>query len=113
MDDARFCYALSLRWAQNPDEVHRLYEEAVAKAVELDPLDAEARSSLAYALALHLQPERSKAEFDVALRLNPNSADVLTRYAYWASVFGNPEQGGEMAARAFRLNPYLPCGQFA
>ena len=33
----------------NMDETHRLYEDAVAKAVELDPLDAEAHAGLGFA----------------------------------------------------------------
>lgn len=98
-------YAISTRWAEDPEETHRLYEEAVSRAVELDPLDAEAHAGLGMALARHSHPERGKAEFEEALRLNPNSADVLTRYAYWAAAFGMPEKGADMAKQAIRLNP--------
>jgi Tfp pilus assembly protein PilF len=101
-------YAISTRWTTDMDETHRLYEEAVSRAVELDPLDAEAHAGLGFALALHSHPERGKAEFEEALRLNPNSADVLTRYSYWAASFDIPEKGADMAARAFRLNPNAP-----
>jgi TolB-like protein/DNA-binding winged helix-turn-helix (wHTH) protein/tetratricopeptide (TPR) repeat protein len=98
-------YAISTHWAENPDEAHRLYEEAVSRAVELDPLDAEAHAGLGMALARHSHAERAKAEFEEALRLNPNSADVLTRYSYWAAAFGLAEKGGDMAKQAIRLNP--------
>ena len=101
-------YAISTRWAEDPEETHRLYEEAVSRAVELDPLDAEAHAGLGMALARHSHPERGKAEFEEALRLNPNSADVLTRYSYWAATFGMPEKGADMAKQAIRLNPAAP-----
>jgi tetratricopeptide (TPR) repeat protein len=51
---------------------------------------------------------QAEAAFDKALSLNPNSADILTFYAHWASSFGKPEQGVEAAERAIRLNPNLP-----
>ncbi|MFN0192899.1 MAG: winged helix-turn-helix domain-containing tetratricopeptide repeat protein [Aestuariivirga sp.] len=101
-------YAISSQWTTDMDETHRLYEEAVTRAVELDPLDAEAHAGLAFALARHSHPERAKAEFDEALRLNPNSADVLIRYSYWAASLGLPEKGADMAKQAFRLNPAAP-----
>ena len=101
-------YAISTQWTNDVDETHRLYEEAVTRAVELDPLDAEAHAALGFALARHSHSERARAEFDEALRLNPNSADVLARYSYWASTFGLPEKGADMAKKAFRLNPAAP-----
>ncbi len=38
-------YAISTQWTNDVDETHRLYEEAVTRAVELDPLDAEAHAA--------------------------------------------------------------------
>jgi tetratricopeptide (TPR) repeat protein len=40
--------------------------------------------------------------------LNPNSADILTFYASWASAFGESGPGVEAAERAIRLNPNSP-----
>jgi tetratricopeptide (TPR) repeat protein len=42
------------------------------------------------------------------MSLNPNSADILTLYAAWASGFGEPEEGVAAAERAMRLNPEMP-----
>ena len=50
----------------------------------------------------------AEAEFEKALALNPNSADVLTFYSAWASSFGKPEQGVAAAERAMRLDPSYP-----
>ena len=69
---------------------------------------AEAHAGLGFALSLHANPQRGKAEFEEALRLNPNSADVLTRYSYWAASFNMAEKGADMAERAIRLNPSAP-----
>jgi hypothetical protein len=42
---------------------------------------------------------------ETALRLNPGDAEILTLYSTWASTFGHPERGAEMADHAIRLNP--------
>ncbi|WP_191061138.1 tetratricopeptide repeat protein [Geminicoccus harenae] len=54
----------------------------------------------------------AEAEFDKALRLSPNSADLLSIYAAWASSYGKPEKGVEAALRAIRLNPQPPAYAF-
>jgi len=83
--------------------------EAAEHAVQLDPNDAEAHSVLGTAVAMNGDLGRAKAEFDESLRLNPSSASILTYYVSWASTFGEPERGAEMADRAIRLNPnYQP-----
>ena len=102
------CYAIALRWTDNWDETHALYEKYMRRAVELDPMDAEAHAGLGFALAHDGDLKQAEAEFVEALRLNPSSADVLTRYAFWASSFGEPDEGAAMAERAMRLNPNAP-----
>jgi TolB-like protein len=83
--------------------------EAAERAARLDPNDAEAHSVLGHALGLKGDMGRAKAEFDSSLQLGPSSAGILTNYVGWASTFGEPELGAEMADRAIRLNPnYQP-----
>jgi TolB-like protein/class 3 adenylate cyclase/tetratricopeptide (TPR) repeat protein len=89
-------------------EGEQLRLEAAQRAVRLDPQDAEAHSALAIMLALTGDFAQSEVEFETALNLNPNSADILTAYGQWASNFGKPEKGVELAERAIRLNPNLP-----
>ena len=55
----------------------------------------------------------AEGEFDQALRLSPNSADLLAIYADWAYHFGKPEAGVEAAERAMRLNPNTPQWAFS
>ncbi|MFO1075970.1 MAG: adenylate/guanylate cyclase domain-containing protein, partial [Geminicoccaceae bacterium] len=102
------CYAVSLRWSDDWNGTHARYEENMRRAVELDPMDAEARAGLGFALAHDGDMAQAEAEFQEALRLNPNSADVLARYALWQSTFGKPDEGAVMAERAIRLNPAAP-----
>ena len=38
----------------------------------------------------------------------PNQFEIVTFYAPWASTFGEPERGADMADRAIHLNPNYP-----
>lgn len=102
------CHAFAMRWAESWDSAYARYLEAERRAVELDPLDADAHAGFAMALALGGELKQGEAEFDKALGLNPNSADVLTRFAYWAVSFGRARDGAEAAAHAVRLDPNAP-----
>ena len=51
---------------------------------------------------------RAEAEFDTALRLAPNAAEILTFYTGWASIFGEAERGADMVERVERLYPDFP-----
>ena len=103
------CYAFSQRFGGNWDETYAHYLDDERKAVELDPLDADAHGNLAMALAVGGNLKEAEAEFDRALSLNPNSADVLTRYAYWAESFGKSKEGAGAAELALRLDPNAPA----
>jgi TolB-like protein/DNA-binding winged helix-turn-helix (wHTH) protein/cytochrome c-type biogenesis protein CcmH/NrfG len=81
---------------------------AAGKALEIDPQDAHAHAIMAIVLGDMDDLERAEAEFEIALRLNPGSADVMTLYALWANAFGKPERGAEAADKAIRLNPNYP-----
>ena len=52
--------------------------------------------------------ERAVAEYERALQLNPNDADVLAESAWPLSYAGRPEEGIENARSAMRLNPRYP-----
>jgi TolB-like protein/class 3 adenylate cyclase len=82
--------------------------KAAERAVALDPMDALAHAQLAHLTGMLGDIQRSKAEFETALRLNPGSADVMTTYISWASTFGEPERGAELVDRVIRLNPDYP-----
>jgi TolB-like protein len=92
----------------DPDRNRALAEDAAYRALTLDPGDAEAHAVVASALANRNDFVRAKAEFDVALRLAPNAAEILIFYIGRASTFGEPERGADLVARAIRLDPNYP-----
>jgi TolB-like protein/tetratricopeptide (TPR) repeat protein len=81
---------------------------AAEMAVRLDPSDAEAHAVLGMSSTMKGDFARSKTEFDTALLLAPNAAEILIFYAGWASGFGEAERGAEMVERAIRLDPSYP-----
>ena len=95
-------------WMENPSELQRASADAASRAIELDPLDAEAHAVYGMALGLLGELGRAEAEFDQAMLLNPASAEVLIWYAGWGSSVDKPALGAEAAERAIRLNPSYP-----
>jgi tetratricopeptide (TPR) repeat protein len=104
--------ALSGYVDETPEQL-RVRTDAARRAVELDPTDAEARVALATVYGDGGDLGHAEAEFDKALSLSPNSADLLAIYADWAYHFGKPEAGVEAAERAMRLNPNTPPWAFS
>jgi TolB-like protein/class 3 adenylate cyclase/Flp pilus assembly protein TadD len=101
-------YALMTERAENIAELTALQMDAARRAVELDPLDAEAHAAFGSALGNAGDLQQLSSEMKRAVSLNPNSADILTFYASWASTFGEVGPGVEAAERAIRLNPDSP-----
>ena len=62
-------------------ELRQAAMDAARRAVELDPADAEAHAALAEQIGFTGDLAGAEAEYDKALGLNPNSADLLTWYA--------------------------------
>lgn len=54
------------------------------------------------------QHDRAIAEYEKALELNPNDADVLNDFSQCLSYAGRAGEGIEMARKAMRLNPHYP-----
>ncbi|WP_046868391.1 adenylate/guanylate cyclase domain-containing protein [Microvirga massiliensis] len=101
-------YTVLKGWVDDTLDMRRTRLGAARRAVELDPQDAEAHAALGSMLGQGGDLAEAEAELDQAVSLNPNSADILTFYADWASAFGKPEKGVEAAERAIRLNPHMP-----
>jgi len=79
------------------------------KAVELDNTEAEAHWVLGAVLALIAeQPEVALAEYENALSLNPNNADILADYGWSIAKLGRAGEGVDSVKRAMRLNPVHP-----
>jgi TolB-like protein/class 3 adenylate cyclase/tetratricopeptide (TPR) repeat protein len=103
-----WCYQVLGGLTDRTPELRQAQADAARRAVELDPADADAHAALAFVHGNAGDFTRAEAEFDRALSLNPNSADILTYYAGWAISLGKPEKGVEAADHALRLNPNMP-----
>jgi class 3 adenylate cyclase/TolB-like protein/Tfp pilus assembly protein PilF len=104
-------YAVSTDFGADTEIVLPKALEAVQRALELDPMDADAHAQLGQILGTQGDLKRAEAEFETALSLNPGSADVMSTYITFASTLGHPERGAELADRAIRLDPRYPPGK--
>ncbi|MER8909266.1 hypothetical protein NKH99_16595 [Mesorhizobium sp. M0854] len=90
------------------------WRECVEKALALDPTDPMTRLYMGALRAIDGDISGAAEEYDRALALAPNDADVLSMLASSrALVCGNPEEGCALAERALRLNPQAPSWYYA
>lgn len=90
------------------------WRECVEKALALDPTDPMTRLYMGALRAFDGDISGAAEEYDRALALAPNDADVLSMLASSrALVCGNPEEGCALAERALRLNPQAPSWYYA
>ena len=76
-------------------------ERRTRAAVELDPMDAEAQRGLGHAsTAIAGDLAQAEAEFDEALRLNPNSPDLLTLRRTGPAASASRRRGAAALERA-------------
>jgi TolB-like protein len=79
-------------------------EAAIDRALELDPRSAVAHAARASYLEILGAPEAVE-EFEIALRLQPNSVDVLAEYAQNRLKASDPERALELIQRARKIDP--------
>lgn len=99
----------SFGWSDDPALSKNLALEHAQKAVELDIADAGAHWVLGWVLArIGKQLQTALAEYEQALSLNPNNADLLAQYGWTLPQLGRAEEGVESIEKAMRLNPVYP-----
>ena len=106
-------YNASIDFGAEPFAARKKLLRAAQRAVTLDPMDAFAHALLAHVLGMRGELQRSKAEFETALKLNPGSADIVMIYLTWASTLegsdrGGPQRAADLVDRLKRLNPNYP-----
>jgi TolB-like protein/class 3 adenylate cyclase len=101
-------FAWNLSWREAMDGWH----DAARKAVALDPSDGMAHACLGVYYAYTSDFERSLAEFEKALQLEPNNADVLIYVAKDLPWLEPPGRAAGLVERAFRLNPHPPLNYY-
>jgi adenylate cyclase len=95
-------------WTDEPAQAVARAREAAQTAISLDPSEAEAHWLLAEAHLADGQFGQGEAEYQRALTLNPNNADLLAGWGYASVLLGHPERGIEFIEQAKRLNPHYP-----
>ena len=80
------CCSILYTFYDSSEENLRRADEASAKAVELDPENAEAHSSRGLALSLSGKFEESESQFQRAIELNPKLYEA--HYFYARTLFG-------------------------
>jgi TolB-like protein/Tfp pilus assembly protein PilF len=86
----------------------RRAEEAVQRALEIDPMNQEAHIVLAQCLFYRDEIDAFLAQSERALAVNPNSADLLSAMGAFICYAGKWEQGLTLMKNAAALNPNMP-----
>lgn len=100
-------HVMAANFGADREQSSRAAMAAAERAVVVDPNDADAHAALGEILANKGDFERARSELETALRLMPGSFAILVAYLSWASAFGEPALGAELADRAVRLNPHF------
>jgi TolB-like protein len=83
-------------------------ERAALAAIQADSEDPWAHSALGYIYLLARRFDDSLAEYELALRLNPNFSFAQAFYGVSLCYSGRWQEGDEAARRALRLSPRDP-----
>jgi adenylate cyclase len=101
-------YDWRYRWSGDPLESSDVSLRLARKAVSLDESDARGHAELGWVYLYRHELAQSIAAYETALRLNPNSADIMAMMADAVSYAGDPQRALKMVADAKRLNPHYP-----
>jgi adenylate cyclase len=111
---ARAKYAITyqleylLGWSTSPEKTLQEGVELAQAAIAADESDSWAHWPLASGYLYQRRYDESLVEYQRAVALNPNDADVLSDYGWALAYFGKADQGVEAGKKAMRLNPYYP-----
>ncbi len=96
-------------WSDAPSLSADLALDHAQKGLELDSAEALPHWVLASVLSIvGKQPKTALSEYDKALSLNPNNADLIAEYGWSLSLLGRAEEGVKAIEKAMRLNPRYP-----
>jgi adenylate cyclase len=95
-------------WTESPEQSQAAGVDWARRAILCDPLDDRAYAELGVAYLHRRQIDEAVAEFDRAVALNPNDADVLVEYSDALKYAGKGKKAISQIRRAMRLNPYYP-----
>jgi Tfp pilus assembly protein PilF len=96
-------------WTKSRRRSMENWLRAIQQAISLDPSDSGAHLLLGIYYSYEDEFERSLAQLEEAIELNPNDADMLSKAGGNLLPFlGRPKEGADLFERAMRLNPHHP-----
>ena len=98
------CWSYIYLYSTREDIVREQADWASAKAVELDEISGQAHASRALALSLRNAPE-AEAEFQNAIRLDPNLFEAYYFYARHAFARGEIQKAVQLYEKAMQVSP--------
>ncbi|MEA2982018.1 MAG: hypothetical protein QOF09_3841 [Alphaproteobacteria bacterium] len=101
-----YIFTAHMGWADTAAE--RMAEQAALAAIRADSEDPWAHAALGYIDLLARRFDDSLAQYELALRLNPNFALAQAFYGVSLCYSGRWQEGDEAARRAQRLSPRDP-----
>ena len=95
-------------WVDDPEAALRQAKRRAREAVALDDLNPRGHAALGYVHFFTGNPELAVAEYERALRINPNDPDIMAEYADVLNYTGRPDLAARFIEQAKRLNPRVP-----
>jgi TolB-like protein len=102
-----YTFAAHMGWTDLVEAV-RIAERAALAAIRADSEDPWAHHALGGVYLITRRFDDALAEFELALRLNPNFSHAQNYYAAALTFCGRWEEGSQAARRAMRLSPRDP-----
>ena len=97
-----------LGWSDSPAESLKLAMEYAQKCLALDETSSDAHTAVGSVHLVMRQWEKAIEECELAVSLNPNSADNIAILAIALRTVGRVEEALAMLEKAIRLNPMPP-----
>ena len=95
-------------WVEDPNDTRDLAVEMGQKAVALNPGDYYSHWELGGAYMFQGDFDQSIGEYERALELNPNDADLLAEMVELLGRIGRADDAVVQIKRAMRINPHYP-----
>jgi adenylate cyclase len=93
------------RWTADSNGALQQAKQAVDRAIEKDPQELMARVAAAFIATFEADLERAKSEANIALTLNPNSAEAYSCLGNVYIFSGQPLEAIPMIELSMRLDP--------
>jgi adenylate cyclase len=102
-----FHVAISMGWAESPDEYWKRVETHAGEALKLDASDVRARILMARNFLAYSRHLEAQTQIDRAIAINPNDADALAGRGNVLMWLGKTDAAIESLELALRIDPEL------